>query len=549
MTTTRTAAVAWLAALALLTATGCSGADRPAGDRAPADAAKLDLTATTPAAEDALAKANWLLEDEPDSLDLDAQGTSAGRIVLTNVCERLYQLQPDMSTKPHLAEKGQASADGKTLTLGLRDDVTFHDGSKMTADDVLWSLKRHADPDMEQADEFENVAAMEKTGEHEITVRFKEPDALFLKALAGDAGIVWNKARVRESGKEFGTPGQPDACSGPYELTRWDSGDSITIRAHDAYWGEQPLTREVVFKWATDSALVNALKTGAADGAYAESPNTAAALRGDKGLSQYYGPSTASLVLIPTARGGMQDDRIRHALSLALDRKGIAESGFGGLVQPWASPVGSGAWGYEKDTFAAAQKKLAAGAPASPDADDLAEAKRLVKESGAPTEPVVIGTDASQGRTVTANAVRAALQRIGLKGEIKTVPTAQFEEFYSDEQARGDIDLLVGDWYISKADPVGFYDNGLSTSPNNWVGFKDAAYDRLVKKALGTLDDTERAGLATDIQQRFVEAAVWIPVAQVPTILVLDSELTGPTSSQAYLYYPWAAGLGKKKAG
>ncbi len=127
------------------------------------------------------------------------------------------------------------------------------------------------------------------------------------------------------------------------------------------------------------------------------------------------------------------------------------------------------------------------------------------------------------------------------------MPTAQFEEFYSDPQARADIDVLVGDWYISKSDPMGFYDNGLSDSSNNWVGFEDAAYDRKVHQALSTLDDTARVALAVEVQRRFTEAAVWIPVAQVPTVLVLNDELTGAPASQAYLYYPWAADLGAKK--
>ncbi|MFE6888654.1 ABC transporter substrate-binding protein [Streptomyces sp. NPDC057694] len=544
---TARAALTALTATALLAATGCAGADRPAGGAALLDASRLKLDATTPAATAPLKKANWLLEDEPDSLDLDTGGSSAGRVVLTNVCERLYQLQPDMTTKPFLARKATTSADGKKLTLTIRDGVTFHDGTELTADDVLWSLKRHAADGMEQSDEFGNVASMKKTGPDEVTVRFTRPDAVFAKALAGDAGIVWNRRQIEKSGKEYGTPGQPDACSGPYELGSWKSGDSLTIRAYDGYWGRKPLTREVVFRWAADSAFVNALRTGAADGAYAESPNTAAALLSDKDLKQYYGPSTASLVLIPTDRGGLADPRIRRALSLAIDRKGIAESGFGGLVQPWATPVGAGAWGYEKDTFSAAQKELAAYAPTSPTDADIERAKKLVKAADPGTDPVVIGTDATQGPAVIANATRAALQSIGVRAEIKTVPSSQFEEFYSDPAARSDIDVLVGDWYISKADPMGFYKNGKSDSPNNWAGFKDAAYDRKVTEALGTLDDTERSALAVDVQREFVKSAVWIGLAQVPTILVLDDKLTGPTASQAYLYYPWAAGLGAKK--
>src|SRR5688500_6171535 len=100
------------------------------------------------------------------------------------------------------------------------------------------------------------------------------------------------------------------------------------------------------------------------------------------------------------------------------------------------------------------------GAPARPGADDIAEARKLVENAkAAPDKPIVIGTDSSQGRLVIANAVRAALQQIGLKGQIKTVPPAEYGEFYGDKQARADIDVLVADWYISKSDPIGFYDN------------------------------------------------------------------------------------------
>ncbi|UIX28779.1 ABC transporter substrate-binding protein [Streptomyces sp. GQFP] len=540
-------AAAGLAGALALTA-ACSGADTgsSAGDGAAVDVTKLELTPTTAPATGSVASVDWLLADEPESLDLDTQGGSAGRTVLSNVCERLYQLQPDMSVQPSLVAK-ESRPDAKTLVLTLRDGVTFHDGSPMTADDALFSLRRHAEPEMEQSDEFGNVDKMTKTGDREITITFKQPDALFTKALAGDAGLVYNDAQVKKAGDDFGTPGQGDACSGPYELSRWKSGDSVTLTASDTYWGKKPLTKQVVFHWADDSAMVNALKTGAADGAYADTPGAAASLRGTKGLTQYYGPSTATLALLPTERGGLADPDIRRALSLVLDRAGIAKAGYGGLAEPWATPVGSGSWGYEKATFAAAQKQLTE-APATPDAEDLAKAKELVKQAkSAPTGPIVIGTDSTQGRLVIANAVRAALTQLGLKGEIKTLPSSAYQEAYGDKGARADFDVLVADWYISKSDPIGFYDNALSDSSNNWVGFKSADYDAKVEEALRTIDDKKRAALVVDIQREFADAAVWIPVAQTPTILTLNSELTGPPASMAYLYSPWAAQLGAKK--
>ncbi|NNN30185.1 ABC transporter substrate-binding protein [Streptomyces sp. S3(2020)] len=541
--TSRLAPLCLAGTLALTAA--CAGADTTTSkDTAGVDVSQLKLTPTTAAATGTVDSVDWLLEDEPESLDLDTQGGSAGRTVLSNVCERLYQLQPDMSVEPSLVEK-ETRPDPKTLVLTLRDGVTFHDGSTMTADDVLFSLRRHAEPEMEQSDEFGNVSAMTRTGDREITITFKQPDALFTKALAGDAGLVYDKALVEKAGNEFGTPGQGDACSGPYELTNWKSGDSITLTRADDYWGDKPLTGQVVFRWAEDSAMVNALSTGAADGAYLDTVSTAAALTGKSGLKQYYGPSTATLALIPTERGGLADPDIRKALSLALDRTGIAKSGYGGLVEPWATPVGSGAWGYEKSVFEAAQKQLDAAAPAEP---DLAAAKELVKKAAAkPDSPIVIGTDSTQGRLVIANAVRAALTQLGLKAQIKTVPSAAYGEFYGDKEARADIDVLVADWYISKSDPLGFYDNALSDSSNNWVGFSSAAYDSNVEEALRTIDDAKRAALVVDIEKEFSDAAVWIPVAQMPTVLVMNDELTGPPASMAYLYSPWAARLGAKK--
>ncbi len=540
-------AAASLAAAMTLTV-ACSGADNGTSAQTDAnvDVSKLKLTPTTAKAQGQVSTVNWMLEDEPESLDLDTQGGSAGRTVLTNICERLYQLQPDMSVRPFLAEK-ESRPDPKTLVLTLRNGVTFHDGAPMTAADVLYSLRRHAQPEMEQSDEFHNVSKMTRTGPREITISFKQPDALFTKALAGDAGLIYNEKQVEKAGKEFGTPGQADACSGPYELTSWQSGDSITITRAPGYWGKKPLTTKVVFRWAADNALVNTLTTHTADGTYADSINTVAALRGKPGLDEHFGPSTATLALIPTERGGLADPDIRRALSLALDRAGIAKSGYSGLVEPWAAPVGSGAWGYEKDVFAAAQKKLTE-APAKPSARDIAKAKDLAKNAkDAPAGPIVIGTDSTQGRLVIANAVRAALSQIGLKGQIKTVPTAEYGEYYGDKSARAGIDVLVADWYISKSDPIGFYDNAISDSSDNWIGFRSADYDRKVEQAQATLDDKKRAALVVDIQRQFSAAKVWIPIAQQPTALVINDKLTGAPASMAYLYYPWAADLGAKK--
>ncbi|MDA5145661.1 ABC transporter substrate-binding protein [Streptomyces sp. AD681] len=546
MSTRRAAGAVSLTAAVLLVA-GCGGADQ--GSAGGDTAARLDLVQTTAKATGGVDRINWLLEKEPDSFDLDLQASNQARTVMANVCERLFQLGPDLVGAPHLAEKA-AWTDDRTLVLTLRHDVTFHDGSPMTADDVVYSLKRHSADGAEESDKFANVKSIDKTGEFEVTVKLGAPDALFLKSLAGDAGIVLNRSVIDNQGEDYGTPGHTDACSGPFVLKNWQSGTSVTIERAANYWDKanSALSQTVVFRWATDSTLVNSFTAGEADGSYVtSSTGPVVALQKQKGVDVYFGPSSRAWSLIPTDRGPMKNKNIRKALALSLDRQGVAKSGFSGVVQPWASPVGSGAWGYEKERFEAAQKELEPAAPASPSEEDLTKAKELVKKAGAAADETIrVVSDGTQGRSVIANAVRAAGQSIGLKVDITTVPPARFQEYYSDKKVRSTIDIIADDWYISTADPLGFYDNALSGSSDNWVGFSDPQYDAQVTKALGTRDDAARADLAIEVQKRFLDNMVWIPLVQVPSTLILSDRLTGAPASGIAPYSPWAAKLGKK---
>ena len=78
----------------------------------------------------------------------------------------------------------------------------------------------------------------------------------------------------------------------------------------------------------------------------------------------------------------------------------------------------------------------------------------------------------------------------------------------------------------------------------NFGVFQDPEYDRIVDEAYAATDDAERAELTIDLQQRWVENAVWIPVVATPSTLVMSDAVTGVPSSAAFIYYPWAADLG-----
>jgi peptide/nickel transport system substrate-binding protein len=242
-----------------------------------------------------------------------------------------------------------------------------------------------------------------------------------------------------------------------------------------------------------------------------------------------------------TDRGGLADPRLRQALSLALDREGIARAAFAGLSAPAKEPVGPGAWGYERDKFQAAYDELP-NLPATPAPADLEKAKQLVAGVG-PTQPIVIANDGSSVRNVIAAALVSAAQSVGLEATMLQLPNQQYADYYTDPAVRAQADLFIDDYFISKNDPVGFYKNGASDSSVNWV-LRDPEYDALVTRARGALDDTERSDIAIDMARRWAEAMPWIPVVQSPTTVVLTAGATGVPASGAYRYYPWAADLG-----
>lgn len=499
---------------------------------------------STPAAAGPIDTVTWMLGGEPTTLDSDIDATTADDTILANTCDRLMQVQPDLSLGNGIASNAEW-IDDTHVVFTIRRDAVFHDGSPVTTEDVLWSMERHAAEGAAESDEYQNVVSMEQTSDDQITVTTTQPDAIFLQAMAGDGGIVWNPRVIEAEGDDFGGPGSASACSGPYEVTEWAPGSQLTITRVEDHWDPDidALVGEVVFRWADEAAIVNSLTAGEAQGSYLENAGAAVAFADSGNVSVFQGPSTNAWVLETTDRGALTDERLRQALSLALDRDGIANAAFGGLAEPWKTPVGAGAWGYETDAFEAAFDALE-GAPASPGDADIEAAQELVDEAGAPDETLVVASNGSSTHNVIANALVSAARSIGLEAEILVVPQAQYGDFYSDEELRNQADLWPDEYYISKNDPLGFYKNGKTDASVNFGVFSDPEFDELVDEGYAATDDAERAEITIELQERWVENAVWISVVATPSTLVMSNEVTGVPSSAAYIYYPWAVDLG-----
>src|SRR5436190_3425055 len=254
---------------AILAACG-GGGSAGSGSSTPGAVAEVGTAVTTPAPTGELDQLKWGLFYEPGPLDWIYDYNYEENTVVTNITESLMRLTPQLSIEPGLAESHSAP-DDLTHVYTIRQGVKFHDGSPMTTADVVFSMKRHLNPNSYWAFAYFNVKSIEQTGAWEVTVHMKRPDVIFPGLMATPAGGIGPQAYVTAKGKNYGTATAGPVGTGPFKFTSWNQGSNITISRNDAYWdtAHAPKTKSVVFSFIPEeSTMTTGLLSGEIDGAY-----------------------------------------------------------------------------------------------------------------------------------------------------------------------------------------------------------------------------------------------------------------------------------------
>ncbi|MFC7220533.1 ABC transporter substrate-binding protein [Streptomyces polyrhachis] len=525
-------------------AAGCSGADKPK-DRTAAPA--YEVTPSSPAAKGPTGTVTWSLYAEPYTLDYALAYDYPPNTVLANVCEQLLRVTPDLRIEPGLAEKF-TNPDPRTWVYTLRSGVTFHDGSPLTADDVVASLKRQMDPKTGSpwGTTFKNVDSITASGPLEVTIRLTKPDVLLNELMAASPGTIESAATLAAEGKDYGTPQGTVNCTGPYALDTWTQGESVTLKTYPRYWDKAlvPKNDGVVFTFVEDpAARVNALLSGDADGGYLLPSSSFPQLRDTPKGTLYFGPNTAAADLsVLNLKGALGDLTVRRALSMALDRKGIVKAAAGGIGIPAKAPTARGAWALTPERTDAVFDGL-------PELTyDPAAAKKLVTEAGATGRKITVATSSLAPEiSVVANAVQAAGRQIGLDVTLKPVAPEAYSSIFVDPSAREGLDLVITNGYDNTPDPLEFYQYLRTGDFGNYGGWSNAEYDAVFDRANAETDPAKRTELTAQLQKIAVRELPIIPLYEAPYPMFLGSGVTGAPTGIAQLYYPWAASIGAAK--
>jgi len=265
---------------------------------------------------------------------LSAAGTAVP--VLYSIYETLYEFDDEGVPHPHIVESDELSDDELTLTLTIRSGMTFHDGSELTAEDVVFSLNRArgADEDLDSpawASSLAHIESVETEDETTVVIQLSEPDPVLQNSLAYLPGMVVPADYIDEVGNE-GFLSEP-VGSGPYALEESTPGQEFTLTAFEDYsLGDAPSYERINLKILQEGATrIAQLRAGDIDVATDVEISQVEALKQD-GLNVATNPSGQFLSIIFNHRTeALEDERVRQAINLAVDTESITRSLYNGM--------------------------------------------------------------------------------------------------------------------------------------------------------------------------------------------------------------------------
>ena len=454
---------------------------------------------------------------EPPNLDPTAGAAAAiDEVVYANVFEGLTRFGPDGRVLPALAESWEASEDGLVWTFHLHSGVSFHDGSAMDAEDVVFSLDRARGPDSVNAQKalFAGIESVEAVDPTTVKITLAAANGNLPFNLAwGDAVIVAPESVATEATDPVGT--------GPFRFVDWVQGDHVDIARYDGYWGAKPALETATFKFISDpNAAFAAMMAGDVD-AFPNfpAPELMSTFEADPRFAVIVG-STEGETILAMNNKVLSDIRQREAIAHAIDRQAIID----GAMYGYGTPIGT--------HFA----------PHNPDYEDLTGlsaydpdlSKSLLAEAGPlPKLRLMLPPPsyARRGGEIVASELRA----VGIETETTNLEWAQWlEQVFKNK----DFDLTI----VSHTEPM---DINIYARPDYYFQYDDKAFQDLMARFDVTTDPTERSALLKQAQEKIAKDFVNVYLFQLAKTGVADARIRGlwenaPTQANDLTGVSWA---------
>ncbi len=519
----------------LLAACGSSGSNSTATSGGGSAATSASGSASTSTSSSAAKQGGSLtigLNLEPDNLDPAVTPFAVSHTVMMNIYDTLVWRGDDGKFYPGLAQKWDATADGKTYTFQLRNDVKFHDGTDFNADAVKFTLDHIVDPASHSGFAANLLGPYDHTevvDAQNAKVVFTDSFAPFLDGASQAFLGVVSPTAVQKDPKAFLR--QPIG-SGFMKFEEWVEKDHITLARNDDYkWGPSFFDHtgpayldKVIFRFYTDNPTrLAALQSGDAQDIESVPYNSLQKIESDSKytVQKSINPGIPEILMLDTTKAPTDDLAVRQAVNYATDRPYIAKVGYFDQTKPSFGPLWEGTPDYSKDM-------------GSYYAHDPAKAKSILDQAGWKPGSDGIRTKDGQRCTITwaqtpfsdpfAELIQAEWKDIGVEVQLqKTTSAAAFEAI-----AASSVNTATIGWVSS--DPVILSNLFLSKNIKggySWTKYSDPKLDDVLNQGEHTTDPQARATAYAEAQKIIMDQALIVSIVGILKNVAIESKYKG----------------------
>ena len=464
--------------------------------------------------------------------------------IIKSLFSRLLDYEPGTTNLvPDLAtEMPKISADGMTFEFNMRDDVKFHNGRLLVADDVKYSIERAVNPktqspgagffasidgfDAASAGKSTDISGITVNSPTSITFKLSRPDATFLHVMAINFASVVPKEDAEKFGPDFG---KNPVGSGAFKFTSWALGQKLTLDKNTDYYREGlPKLDQINFEVGVDPTVaLQRLKNNEVDvlGDSIPAANYIAEKENsdNEGLIIEGGQLQTGYVTLNVKIKPLNNVKVRQAVNHAIDKDRIVQI-LNGRADAANQPLPPSMPGYDTGYKGFAY--------------DVAKAKALLAEAGlANGFSTELWTSNTDPNPRIAQSIQEDLAKVGIKASIKSLAQANVIEAGSSGKAPMVWSGGMA-WIADFPDPSNFWGpilgcGGAVPGGWNWSQYCNKTLDADAVKADSMTDPAkadERQKLWGSVFTRAMDEAPWVPIFNEKRITMKSSRLGGDDS-------------------
>ena len=543
---------------------GSSSSSAAAGSDSSASAGSSVSTAggQTPAASGEQ-KIIFALHNEPDSIDPGITDNTFAIPILFNAFEGLVAYDTENNIVAADAETWEISEDGLTYTFHLRDNLKWSDGTPLTAQDYLYSIKRVITPatgakyaymvtdyikgaaeyydllGSGTADEAAIAEAEANLGvtapdDQTLVITLNNTTPYFLGILAMWTYAPVQQATVEANGDSWTQSPDTFICNGPFKVSAMSFGEGVTLVKNENYWDAANVQlEEVEYRYILDmSTALSAFESGEIDGMMSVPSADLPRLKAESDSLTIWPAFGTTYYLLNNAVEPLDDPLVRQALNLAIDRTALIDSVMQSTDTPALALVGPG-YVVDGEDFTEGRSDFGLSTTAY-----VEEAQRLLAEAGYPNGEGFPTLRLGYYTDTVVKKVAEAMQQMfkqNLNIDLE-ITTADWAVYYEQVQA-GDYDIAAMGWGADYLHPMSFLPLFETGSTQNYSNYSNPEYDALVEQARVEPDAQTAMDLMRQAEALMMEDYPFIPVFYRSYPMMMQTYVKGWSRSPLNYFY------------